>query len=281
MSVFLLNKEQRNRQIAPVVPSQKIEIEHRQLLVDMTSTMLNAVGLALLTLGDEPNPRQAISVIQSLSDRWDAVFKYPSQTIGARWAEQVNYAAKQRLEDSISRALQRDISITDDPVIWDSVALSAQESAKLVQTIPQDCLGKVTQAIVQHARGQPFPENRTLAQEIREIGKITIERAELIAKDQTSKMNTAINQIRQTSLGIFEYIWRTREDNRVVGDPTGLYPKGNPIHGNHYIRNGLIFRWDEPPADGHPGYAINCRCKAIPRININDIRWTNGGYRQR
>lgn len=281
MSVFLLNKEPRTRQISPVVPSQKIEVEQRQILLDMTSPMLESVGLALVTLGDNPNPRQAISVIRSLSDRWDAAFKYPSQSIAIAWADQVNYVAKQRLEDSLGRALRRDITIADDPAIWDAVALSAEESSKLIQTIPQDSLGKFTQAIVQHARGQPFPEDRTLSQEFQEIGKITMERAELIARDQTSKMNTAINQIRQTSLGIFEYTWRTREDNRVVGDPTGLYPKGNPVHGNHYIRNGLIFRWDSPPADGHPGYAINCRCKAIPRININDIRWTNGGYRQR
>lgn len=280
MAVFL-NKEPRTRQISPVTSSPRIEDEHRQILVDMTKPMLDSVGLALMTLGDRPQPRQAIAMIRQLSAQWDRVFDFPAQSIGTRWAEQVSYAAKEKLEDAIAKALHREIYIVDDPEIWDSIALSAEESSLLIKTIPKDHLGKTAQAFVKAARGESFPENRTLAEEIQEINKIAIERAELIARDQTSKMNTAINQIRQTSLGIFEYLWRTREDKRVVGDPSGLYPKGNQVHGNHYIRNDLIFRWDEPPADGHPGYAINCRCKAIPRININDIRWSNGGYRQR
>lgn len=280
MSVFL-NKEPRTRQISPVTPSPRIEDEHRQILVDMTTPMLDAVGLALMTLGDRPQPRQAIETIRQLSAQWDRVFEFPAQSIGSRWAEQVSYAAKDKLEDSIAKALHREIYIVDDPAIWDSVALSAEESSFLIRTIPKDYLGKTTQSLLKAARGEPLPENRTLAEEIQEIGKITLERAELIAEDQTSKMNTAINQIRQTSIGIFEYLWRTREDSHVVGDPSGLYPKGNKVHGNHYIRNGLIFRWDSPPDDGHPGYPIRCRCKPIPRVNINDIRWTGRGYKQR
>lgn len=281
MSVFLLNRASRYRQIAPVTVPQKVETEYQQLLVSMTSPMLEAIGLALIGIGDRPDARQALTILRDLENRWDKTFELPAQAIGNQWAQDVSGQAKTRLERSISNVLGKNIVIVDDPSVWDSVSLSAQEATNLIKTIPKDCLGKVSQAVVEAARGNPLPENRTLAEEIAEIGKITMERAELIAKDQTSKMNTAINQIRQTSVGIEEYYWRTREDNRVVGDPGGLYPKGNKVHGNHYIRNGLLFRWDEPPPDGHPGYAINCRCRAIPRLNRNDIRWIGVGYRQK
>ena len=97
-------------------------------------------------------------------------------------------------------------------------------------------------------------------------------RARLIARDQTSKMNVAINMARQTSIGIEEYIWRTAKDRRVVGTPGGLWPEGNAMHGNHYKREGKTYRWDNPPHDGHPGWPINCRCYPEPVLDPDKLR---------
>ena len=280
MAAFL-NRSTRYRKITPVTPSRKIETTYREILVSMTSPMLNAMALAFIGIDEKPDVRSTLALLRGLESRWDRAFDGPSNAIADAWSRDVSAAAKTKLEQSIGSVLGKDIIFMDDPDILASIELSAKEASDLIRTIPKDYLGKVSQAVVEVARSNPLPENRTLSEEIAEIGKITMERAELIAKDQTSKMNTAINQIRQTSVGIEEYYWRTREDNRVVGDPGGLYPKGNKVHGNHYIRNGLLFRWDEPPPDGHPGYAINCRCKAIPRLNRNNIEWVGVGYRQK
>ena len=94
--------------------------------------------------------------------------------------------------------------------------------------------------------------------------------AKRIARDQTNKAIGDFTQARQGQLGITEYIWRTAQDERVVGDPGGLYPTGNSRHMNHAERDGKRFRWDSPPPDGHPGQAIQCRCVAqavIPEAN--------------
>jgi uncharacterized protein with gpF-like domain len=34
----------------------------------------------------------------------------------------------------------------------------------------------------------------------------------------------------------------------------------------HAVYDDQVFRWDDPPEDGHPGQAINCRCRAEPFI---------------
>ena len=60
----------------------------------------------------------------------------------------------------------------------------------------------------------------------------------------------------QRSAGIKEYRWQTMMDDRV-----------RPLHAD---RQGLIFRWDKPPSDGHPGMAIRCRCVADPVIDLDD-----------
>lgn len=59
-----------------------------------------------------------------------------------------------------------------------------------------------------------------------------------------------INQLRQQDLGIERYIWRSQDDAKV--------------RDSHAEYDDQVFRWDEPPAGGHPGQAHNCRCFAEP-----------------
>ena len=59
-----------------------------------------------------------------------------------------------------------------------------------------------------------------------------------------------INELRQRALGIRQYVWRTRDDDRV-----------RSTHADHDDR---VFGWDDPPEGGHPGQAWGCRCHAEP-----------------
>jgi len=95
----------------------------------------------------------------------------------------------------------------------------------------------------------------SMIQQIRQIGNVTVNRARLIARDQTAKLNSTLNQQRQQNLGVTQYIWRTSGDGRV--------------RETHKDNNGKVFNWDKPPKDtGHPGHDINCRCVAEPIIEL-------------
>ncbi|MBY5934863.1 hypothetical protein KUV51_17780 [Tateyamaria omphalii] len=59
-----------------------------------------------------------------------------------------------------------------------------------------------------------------------------------------------INQLRQEDLGIERYVWRSQDDVKV--------------RDSHAEYDDQVFRWDHPPAGGHPGEAHNCRCYAEP-----------------
>jgi len=80
-----------------------------------------------------------------------------------------------------------------------------------------------------------------------------------------------INQLRQQDLGVERYIWRSQDDAKV--------------RDSHAEYDDNVFRWDEPPAGGHPGQPHNCRCYAEP-IGVdapNDATLieyvpTEGGY---
>lgn len=85
-----------------------------------------------------------------------------------------------------------------------------------------------------------------------ERGDVSEARAELIARDQTLKLNGAVTQIRQENAGVTEYIWSTSKDERV--------------RDTHAALEGTRWSWDAAPEVGHPGEDFQCRCVALPVI---------------
>jgi len=80
-------------------------------------------------------------------------------------------------------------------------------------------------------------------------------RAELIARDQTLKLNGQIRQYQQRAAGVTQYRWVAMLDERT--------------RDQHRELDNSIHSWDAPPevAPGryeHPGGDYQCRCQAEP-----------------
>jgi SPP1 gp7 family putative phage head morphogenesis protein len=96
-----------------------------------------------------------------------------------------------------------------------------------------------------------------LAHDIKQRFDVSDSRAELIARDQTLKLNAQINRQRQMQVGIRKYRWSTSKDSRV--------------RDRHAELEGTIHSWEDPPrvAPGryeHPGGDYQCRCVSMPII---------------
>jgi SPP1 gp7 family putative phage head morphogenesis protein len=95
-----------------------------------------------------------------------------------------------------------------------------------------------------------------LRERIEERFGVTESKADLLARDQTLKLNGQLTERLQVSAGIEEYFWTTSGDERV--------------RESHAALDGTRQRWDEPPVvsdDGrseHPGGDYQCRCTAFP-----------------
>jgi SPP1 gp7 family putative phage head morphogenesis protein len=95
-----------------------------------------------------------------------------------------------------------------------------------------------------------------LRAELLKRGDVSLSRADLIARDQTLKLNGQINEIRQRNAGIDRYEWSTSRDERVREE--------------HEALEGRVFSWSDPPEPGHPGEDFQCRCVAIPVLDELD-----------
>lgn len=136
-----------------------------------------------------------------------------------------------------------------------------QDNVGLIKSIPEvhfERIGKIIET--QWTAGKTTKE---IAGNLKDAFGVTERRAKLIAVDQVGKLNAQITQKRHEELGIKKYRWSTVKDERVRGNPNGKYPK---VKYSHWEREGKVFKYSEPPPDGHPSYPIRCRCSAIPII---------------
>lgn len=91
-------------------------------------------------------------------------------------------------------------------------------------------------------------------------------KVERIAVDQFLTLHAEITKQRQTDVGITHYFWRTSGDARVRPE--------------HQANEGERFAWADPPATGHPGDDIRCRCIADPdmsTVSVGGIESTKWG----
>ena len=140
------------------------------------------------------------------------------------------------------------------PAVSAFMARWQRDNIGLISSLPE----AVRQDLVRRVARIPIGDRAALSRVLADQYRVTGYRLRLITRDQTTKYVSGLNQIRQTDAGVNAYIWVATRDERVRPD--------------HWVLNGQRFLWSSPPAIGHPGTPINCRCVARP-----DVRPTTQG----
>lgn len=275
-------RKRRGRLLKPVKPSHKVELWYKQQLLAVVAQLRKIVREELLPELRRLEPLYAktsdaiakdgitafspivTSRIADLKRRLGGI-----EGVARRLAEAATRRSLQTVDEGLTASMKASIEIDISGFLSRSGPIQQVSEAarlanvRLIKSIPEQYFEKLGDAVGKNMeRGMRFED---LAKEIERIGDVTESRAKLIARDQTSKMNGAFNQIRQLSLGIEKYQWQTSGDERVRDD--------------HAANDGETFRWDKAPATGHPGEAVNCRCVAIPVLDLDgDVDAGSSGW---
>jgi SPP1 gp7 family putative phage head morphogenesis protein len=195
----------------------------------------------------EGPPPAVTLAIERIGVRIQQVFT-PSEIRAAakRMADGVAAFNKLQFKRVVKSVVGVDV-LTAEPWLADALAASAAENVKLISSIGERAETEIEGIAARGVRGGLRWE--ALSKEIEERIGVAESRAQLIARDQVSKLNGDLTRLRQTSIGVSQYAWRTSQDERV--------------RESHREKEGKVFEWDDPPADtGHPGEDVNCRCTA-------------------
>lgn len=260
----------------PIRPSRRTELWYRAQLGALVGRLRRAgaalaeelrsawprssqdAGIGQVTVADETE-----RVLPSLLHQQAAKFG----DIAAQARKLAELAALKNLGDvdeRLAKALVDSVGVNlievlkADNRIASEFELAVTANVELITSIPAQYFERVRQEIEQG--WQQGIRWESLAEKLHHIGDITESRAKFIARDQTAKMNSEFNRVRQTSVGIAKYIWSTSQDERV-----------RPSHARLH---GTTWAWNAPPiVDGeaaNPGMPVNCRCLALPVFELDE-----------
>lgn len=215
---------------------------------DLTSYLLEMAAYAL-GIGETVTARlpEVYAQINQFNDRqWRLVVKAGS---GLDISESAQLPPNARLYGNVSApgVLRARFGIGVDLYRAEPWLLPLQnnwvaQNVQLIKSIPEQYLSRVETLVRQGVVSGLSPKE--LAKQISEAGGVTLRRANIIARDQTSKANAQLSEYRMNDLGINRYIWTTSHDERV-----------RPYH---RTLDGKEFSFDKPPSEGNPGQPVLC-----------------------
>lgn len=261
MKMNRVNRKE-NKKTLKATPSPKSpEVAYRKNLSEIVTRLRSQVNASIYPiLVNLESEYVADAYAQTLQEAFDNLrarlgnLTVQAERAANQFTTNTNQINRNRFYSAVEGALGVNLStLIAEEGIEDTLIASTRQNVSLIKSIPDEYFKKIESVVftgtMQGRRA------RSMISELRDIGRVTERRAKLIARDQTSKLNSALNQQRQLNLGITEYIWRTAADDRV--------------RESHRSKNGKVFKWNDPPKDtGHPGQDVQCRCVAQPIINI-------------
>lgn len=258
----------------PVRPSDALELEYRRTMTPMIRAMAREIHTDVMAVyrpwlkmqraqvtGDAGIVSLLMNVFGRLRDRWSARAGKHAETTAPAFVEKVDSA----VDFSFTR-LVRSIGVKEDDLPERPKRLAGKdhetaldaavaENVGLIKSIPQEYLDQVQRDVLQAVQ-DGWPLDR-LSESLQHRYGITKRRAELIARDQCSKITGNMNAKRMSSAGFVEADWWHSAGSR--------YPRKS-----HMAANGRRFKISDGCLidDEHilPGQKINCKCFMTPVI---------------
>lgn len=252
--------------LAPVRPNAAVEAKYRKRLERMVAAMSKSMtywiraqwrskvpATTILAQDDDTGgsaSRQLQDEIAGLGARWQAQFDAAAPEL-AKWFAT---SMAERSDAQLKAILRRggiSVRFQLSAAARDALNATVAENVQLIKSISQQHLLGVQNVVM---RG--VTEGRDLGYittQLKERYGITHRRAAFIARDQSSKANSTINRVRQSSLGVTHAQWRHSGGGR--------HPRPSHVKAS---KDGMIYEVNKGAyIDGawiYPGMLPGCKC---------------------
>jgi SPP1 gp7 family putative phage head morphogenesis protein len=199
-------------------------------------------------------------VMRRLNKKWSEVFAGFAAKYAPEFVEKVDDHSKSSTWFSLSAAGVQQPTMAYNSNVAATLGASKDFNYTLITNVQKEVHEKVYSAVMLSLTS-PNPEEQGasgIQNTLNEIGKFSRKRIDLITRDQTSKLYSALSDERMRQNGCNHFKW--------LHSSAGKVPRQS-----HVDKDGEIFSlddprlWEGPKADqGPPGWAINCRCRKMP-----------------
>ena len=206
---------------------------------------------------------QLTQMVAILSLKYGNIASVHAKPTAEKMVGSVSSKNQKAFNASIKKEVGVDLStILSDEGLSDFLEAQVNKNVSLIKSIPGEYFKSIETTVMNGvANGMRWEEIAKEIGGIKDISSVNGKlqnRIKLIARNETSNINASINKRRQEQLGVDKFKWITAKDERV--------------RDSHAKIDGNIYDWDNlPTVDGvktSPGQPINCRCVAIPVIEL-------------
>ena len=193
-------------------------------------------------------------MVNKVRDRWLKAIEDTAPKLAAYFAT----AVQKRVDTDLKKILKEGgfaVSVRPTKAMQDVQAASIVENVNLIKSIPSQYLDQVEQIIARaYANGHDLKQ---VTDELQKRFKVSRKRAALIAKDQSSKLNSQVTRVRAAENNLHFAIWKHSWAG-VTPRATHMAMDGEPFD----LREGMYD--PDPKVKRHIqcGELINCRCVA-------------------
>lgn len=265
----------RRRKIRPPTPSKRAEVWYRDRLVEfidsMLQTLLNELDKPTLTDAPDTTPLTITARLAAVMQRLASIsIQEVAARLSAGFVARANLQNKEQTQRTFAQAFGIDLAgMLGDGAIKPEMEKAVSDNVDLITSIHTDFIHDIGAAVFDNMKDGVRHEN--LIDIIKERGNVTRNRAKLIARDQTSKLNADLTEARNVALGLDLYEWGGTGDERE--------------RDSHSALNGKLCKYSDPTVYsddggktwkkrstigafiGKPGEDYQCRCLALPYVS--------------
>ncbi|WP_275367601.1 phage minor head protein [Xenorhabdus bovienii] len=259
----------------PPTPSKRTEVWYRDRLAEFIRMMQDVVieDLQKPILNDAPDS-PPLSITARLSRAIQKLANMSILDMARRLSfgmvKRANEQNKSQTQKTYKAAFGIDLTgMLGDGAVKDHLESAVKENVDLIKSIQTDFINDIGEKVFTNLTKGGRHEN--LVSLIRERGQVTQSRAKFIARDQTAKLNAALTETRQKSLGLDLYEWGGAGDERERATHVALNSKTCKYSDPTVYSDDGGKTWKKRKSiggfEGNPGEDYQCRCVALPKVS--------------